>query len=127
MPALPLDLAANELKVSPSTVRAWASAGAPVFLKARGRGRRSLYDPEAIQRWRDGDTSTELRAFCERIPELIDEAVRRAHDATPEPRKRQSAPILALLGYEAISGLLEAAGVDAIRELPQTIERLRKY
>src|SRR5690606_32463639 len=85
MTALPIPAAAAQLGVSTPTLKRWLRQGAPVARRGRrGRGCRTLIDPEAIRAWRraqDADhaqVEAVLRALAGRIPELLADAAEEA-------------------------------------------------
>lgn len=136
MSALPIGEAARALGVSPSTLHRWITNGAPVARRGRrGRGCRTLIDPEAVRAWRQAQDADHtpieaaLRALAGRVPELLADAAATAHRSAPD--KRNSAWALCASWQLAVGMILDdirASGVDVSDPVavPEGIERLRK-
>jgi hypothetical protein len=137
--ALPIEAAAEALGVSEATLRRWLAAGAPAARQGRrGRGCRTLIDPQAVQAWRATQAADSeavepiLRDLAGRLPELIAGAVEQAFTATPSKRDPAALAWLSCATWAMTVG----AVLDHIRErlpdieepvvTPEPIERLRK-
>jgi hypothetical protein len=133
MTALPLADAARELGIGESTLRRWLAAGAPAARRGgRGRGRRTLIDPEAVRAWRrqgSADRADLARILAGELPELVGNACAEAYRIAPD--KRNGAWI-AVAGWQMMIGTitdrLRAHDPDLpeINVIPESIERLRK-
>ncbi|TWT21647.1 hypothetical protein [Luteimonas wenzhouensis] len=136
MSALPVPAAAAALGVSVPTLKRWIGRGAPVARRGRrGRGCRTLIDPEAILAWRaaqDADRAqveAALRALAGRIPELLADAAAEAFRLAPDKRGAAWTACAAWqLSLAAVLDDLRACGaeINDPDTIPEPIERLRK-
>lgn len=136
MSARPLPEAARALGVSTPTLKRWLRQGAPVARRGRrGRGCRTLIDPEAIRAWRraqDADhaqVEAVLRALAGRVPELLAEAAAEAFRLAPDKRGAAwTACAVWQLSVAAVLDHLRECGADVgdPDAIPECIERLRK-
>jgi hypothetical protein len=133
MTVLPLADAARELEVSEGTVRRWLAAGAPAARRGgRGRGRRTLIDPEAVRAWRrqGDDARADLaQALASELPEMVASACVDAYRLAPDKR---GAAFAAVATWQLVTGALvdrlrvEAPALSDPAVIPEAIERLRK-
>ncbi len=118
MRALPLAGAAAELGIAESTLRDWIRRGAPAARpKQRGRGHRTLVDPEAIRAWRalQGATAAiepqalaaQLLVIAARAPDRMGDAVLAQHREMRGPDKKRLAAALAIAGQACIDVVLD--------------------
>lgn len=136
MTALPVPAAAAALGVSTPTLKRWIARGAPVARRGRrGRGCRTLIDPEAIRAWRqaqDADhthVDAALRALAGRVPDLLADAVEEAFRLAPDKRGAAWTAVAAWqLSVAAVFDHLRDCGADVgdPDAVPESIERLRK-
>jgi|SRR5690606_20728165 len=136
MSARPLPEAARALGVSTPTLKRWIRQGAPVARRGRrGRGCRTLIDPEAIRAWRqaqDADhaqVEAALRALAGCIPQVLADAVEEAFRLAPDKRGAAWTACAAWqLSVVAVLDHLRACGADISDPdtIPESIERLRK-
>lgn len=136
MSALPVPAAAAALGVSVPTLKRWIGRGAPVARRGRrGRGCRTLIDPEAIRAWRQAQDADRaqveavLRTLAGRVPELLAEAAAEAFRLAPDKRGAAWTACAAWqLSVAAVLDDLRACGADISDPdaIPESIERLRK-
>lgn len=130
MTARPVPEAARELGISPPTLKRWIRAGAPVARRGRrGRGCRTLVDPEAVDAWRRAQGGEDaLRALAGRLPEIVGDAMAEAHRLAPDKRGAAWAAVAGWqLSVAAVFDHLRARGVElADPAIPEKIDRLRK-
>lgn len=134
--ALPIPAAAAALGVSVPTLKRWIGQGAPVARRGRrGRGCRTLLDPEAIRAWRQAQDADHaqveavLRALAGRIPELLADAAAEAFRLAPDKRGAAWTACAAWqLSLAAVLDHLRECGADISDPdaIPESIERLRK-
>lgn len=132
--AMPVATAARALGVSESTLRRKIRDGCPVARRGgRGRGKRTLIDPDAVRAWEassgGGDADAALRELAGRIPEALGDAMFAAFRAAPD--KRNGAWIAAygwqLAVYSLYDEIAAALGEDLpTPAVPETIDRLTK-
>lgn len=133
---LTLASAAQALGISQATLMRDIRAGAPVArLGSRGRGRRTLVDPEAIASWRRSRSAPRpddrLALLAAEIPSLLAAAMHAAFVQIEGPHKRASAGTLAAAWYLATVALLDRLRTDVpaipeVSTVPEAIDALRK-
>lgn len=121
MTAVPLAVAARELRVSPATVRRWLRNGAPAVQPgAVGRSHGARVIVADLERWRRGDMPDVMQRVASA---LVDVLKRDAGEGLPAHRhlniRRREAAALLALAYERIHRAV--TGSDA-QHLPAEIE-----
>lgn len=128
--AMPVATAARALGVSESTLRRKIRAGCPVARRGgRGRGKRTLIDPDAVRAWEAGGGDAALRELAGRIPEALGDAMFEAFRRAPD--KRNGAWIAAYGWQLAVYAIHDEIGERIAEDLPtpavpETIDRLKK-
>lgn len=140
--ALTIGQAAVALDLPESTLQFWISRkGCPVARKGgRGRGRATMIDVAAVRAWmagRDQPATTAptterdvMRAYAERLPDLLAQAMFAAYCAVESPAKRQLAASVAVAWYRAASQELDRLrdlwpDVPHVTTVPETINKLK--
>lgn len=131
--ALPVAGAARALGVPRAQLRHWIAAGAPVARRGgRGRGNRTLVDPEAVRAWHAASANDQrLMALAVELPEALAAAMAEAHALATGMAKAPLAGVLAGAWYLAATRALDALRVHApatpeLTSIPAAIERLRE-
>lgn len=140
--AITIDAAAVDLDISPSQLRSWIAAGAPVACRGRkGRGNRTLVDVSAVRAWHrarqpaaqdaDARVADVLRVLQARLPELLANAVHGAFVQTPVKRDPTALAWLACVAWQLalidVQHEIEelGGGCAANAPLPGAIDYLR--
>lgn len=133
MSGLPIAAAAEELGISPSTLRRWiTSSGAPVVRRGRqGRGNATLVDIEAMRIWREGGEAAICLELAAAVPDLIAAAMDEALRLSDGPHKIALAGALAGGWYLAATAVVDylrerCGAVGELTAIPSEIQRLRK-
>ncbi len=117
----------------PGTLRWWIRQGCPVASPGRrGRGGRTLIDPDAVREWRSaGDRERFALELAAALPNLLAKAAIESHRLAQGIDKRAVAGLLAASWYVGASAVLDhlrAQGfaVPDLVECPPEIDALRK-
>lgn len=129
--ALPVPQAAAALDLSVVQLRRLLRQGAPVARRgARGRGRATLVDVQAVRAWRASQHVT-LAAASAAIPDVLADALAGSLEQSDGLPKQRLAAVMAGVWYAASVAVLDHLrrfdpGVADVTARPLAVERLLK-
>jgi hypothetical protein len=129
---IPIPEAARLLEIRQGTLRRWCREGLPHSPGQKGRGRKTLVDPERARNWRGAPIGErELLALANDMPIVLARAAYNCWIEVEGVDRRRLAGIASALWYSAATSVLDRMREDCpavpdVQSLPPEIDRLTK-